>query len=433
MACARTVKRVFSPLDEELGLLPGGLTPSLQEDIVRLGTWMPFRRVVGELHHFRHTDVAKSTVERLTESAGAAYVAVQTSAVEQIERELPVPPPGPAQQFLSVDGAMVPLVGGEWAEVRTLVIGDVLPPQLVKGEQVVRTANHTYFSRMVDANTFERLALVETQCRGVETAQAVAAVTDGAEWIQKFVDHHRYDAVRILDFPHAAEHVGAFAQVLWDAKGEEKANWLHQQLHQLKTEGITPVLITLRQEASQQAERAELTSALAYLEKRAAHMQYPAFQEAGWPIGDGAVESANKLVVEARLKGSGMHWARPHVDPMLALRNIACSDRWAEVWPQITATLRQQAQQRTTQRRLQRQSLTAKPAAPAPTLTPATTTQTHRSPLSTLVPLLPPFTQPPAAPAPRQPWRPPADHPWRRMPIGRARFTPSTLSPTAKH
>jgi len=89
---------------------------------------MPFQRVVGEVEHFQHTDVSKSTIERLTEKAGAAYVAVQTSEVECIERELPTPPLGPAQPFLSVDGAMVPVVGGEWAEVRTLVIGDVLPP-----------------------------------------------------------------------------------------------------------------------------------------------------------------------------------------------------------------------------------------------------------------------------------------------------------------
>ena len=27
-------------------------------------------------------------------------------------------------------------------------------------------------------------------------------------------------------------------------------------------------------------------------------------------------------MVEARLKGAGMHWRRTHVDPMLALRNL---------------------------------------------------------------------------------------------------------------
>ena len=41
---------------------------------------------------------------------------------------------------------------------------------------------------------------------------------------------------------------------------------------------------------------------------------------------------ANKNVVEARLKGTGMHWQRTHVNPMLALRNAICSDRWQEMW-----------------------------------------------------------------------------------------------------
>jgi hypothetical protein len=92
-------------------------------------------------------------------------------------------------------------------------------------------------------------------------------------------------------------------------------------------------------------------------------MQYPTFLAAGWPIGDGAVESGNKLVVEARLKGSGMHWARPHVDPMLALRNIVCSDRWAEAWQPIVSTLRQQAKQRRTERRHQRRAAQRQPGA----------------------------------------------------------------------
>ena len=54
---------------------------------------------------------------------------------------------------------------------------------------------------------------------------------------------------------------------------------------------------------------------LAYLGKRQEHMAYPAYRAGGLSIGDGAVESGNKLVVEARLKGSGRHWARPPVRP----------------------------------------------------------------------------------------------------------------------
>ncbi len=81
---------------------------------------------------------------------------------------------------------------------------------------------------------------------------------------------------------------------------------------------------------------------LAYLEKRLAQMQYPRFQAAGWPIGSGLVESANKLVVEARLKGAGMHWSRASVNPLLALRNAVCNDRWTEAWQQSVAHIRRE-------------------------------------------------------------------------------------------
>ena len=407
MGSARSAERAFFPLDEELALLPGTLTPSLQEDLVRLGAWMPFGRAGQELAHFRRVDVSRATATRLTEAAGAAYVAVQTAQAARITQQLPAPPAGPDQLFLSVDGAMVPLVGGEWAEVKTLVIGEVQPAVLEQGELVVHTTQHSYFSRLTDADTFQQQALVETHARGVETAPAVAAVTDGAEWIQKFIDHHRYDATRILDFPHAGEYISAIGQAVWGEGSAAAQTWLAEQLHNLKHAGPAGVLAELTALVNQQPDDRERAKHLAYLQKRTAHMQYPAFQRAGWPIGSGAVESGNKLVVEARLKGSGMHWMRDHVDPMLALRNIVCSDRWQEAWPQICTHLRQRQRQRRTARhqarKTQMPAVAPPPGAPRPA-------PPRPAPAPTAV-------QPPTGP-----WRPAANHPWRRMPIGRARF-----------
>jgi hypothetical protein len=423
MGSARTVERAFFPLDDELELLPGTLTPSLQEDLVRLGTWMPFERAAQELQRFRLVDVSRPTVERLTEAAGAAYVAFQTAEMERIERELPVPAPGPAKLFLSVDGAMVPLVGGVWAEVKTLVIGEVQPPVISKGERVIHTTDLSYFSRLTDSDSFQRLALVETQRRGVETAGAVGAVTDGAEWIPKFVDHHRYDAVRILDFPHAGEYLSDASQTVWGEGSAKAQSWFEAQLHDLKHTGPDPVLAELRRLVGLKPEQVRLVDNLAYLAKRQAQMQYPLFLIAGWPIGDGAVESGNKLVVEARLKGSGMHWAREHVDPMVALRNIVCSDRWTEAWPQITQTLRQQARQRRSARHEKRRQAAQ----------PTQTTQAPATPLRTAkaTPQPAPSPVPPKANS-TEPWRPPANHPWRHMPLGRARFESHAHSVDAK-
>src|SRR3990172_2427770 len=132
MAGVLPAERVFSPLDEELELVASNLTPSLVESMVRLGSWMAFARASEMLEHFTGVDVSESTVRRDTEDAGRAYVEVQTAQVAILERDLPQSPAGAAVEQLSVDGAMVPLVGKEWAEVKTLAIGEVVGPALEK-------------------------------------------------------------------------------------------------------------------------------------------------------------------------------------------------------------------------------------------------------------------------------------------------------------
>src|SRR5256885_15882644 len=75
MRAARPAGPVFFPLDEELQLLPGPLSPRLQEDLVHLSTWMPFERAATELAYFTRVEVSDTTARRHTEAAGAAYVA----------------------------------------------------------------------------------------------------------------------------------------------------------------------------------------------------------------------------------------------------------------------------------------------------------------------------------------------------------------------
>ena len=98
---------------------------------------MPFAKAVAVLASFTHTQVSEASAQRLTESVGLAYEAVQLAEVEHIEQDWPEVEAGPDKLVLSVDGAFVPLVHGEWAEVKTLVVGEVGEPKLVDGQQVV--------------------------------------------------------------------------------------------------------------------------------------------------------------------------------------------------------------------------------------------------------------------------------------------------------
>ena len=238
--------RAFFPLDEELALAPGYLTPYVHERVVRLATWMSFVRAGREAAHFTGVTVGGTTVRRLTERAGAAYVAVQTAAVTLLERELPAPPEGPAVQYLSVDGAMVPLVGGVWAEVRTLALGAVVVREVQTRrdrERTVHAQDLSYFARLTDHDTFARLATVETQRRGTETAGVVCAVVDGASWIQDFIDWHRPDAVRILDWPHALGYVAGVATAVYGADTAAARTWLARHHRVLLEEEDGPALV----------------------------------------------------------------------------------------------------------------------------------------------------------------------------------------------
>ena len=346
MEFVQSVDKGFFPLDEELELLPGALTPHGHECLVRLAGWMPFQKAVEMLEDFMGIRVSRIVSQCYAEEAGAAYEQMQKEEVERLEKEAPMAKQGADKIQISADGAMVPLLHGVWAEVKTLVIGEVQPEVVERGEKVVHTRNLSYFSRKTTAQEFQRLALVEMHRRGVEHAKEVAAIMDGAEWEQGFSDYHCPQAVRILDFAHAAEHVNQIGEFLLGEHTPESQEWLKERLHRLKHEGPEKVLGELQGLQRQYPQTQAISSNLAYLEKRKDQIQYPQFQAQGWPIGSGIVESGNKLVVEARLKGSGMHWAEAHVNPMLALRNIICSDRWKEEWPKIETRLRQQARQR---------------------------------------------------------------------------------------
>jgi len=323
-----------------LELLSGKLTPYGHERLVKLSSYVPFEKAVELFEDFMGIKLSKDVGQRYTEEAGALYAEMQRVEAEEIQKKRSRATARPERIQVSADGAMVPLLHGVWAEVKTLVIGEVQPAVLKHGERVVRTRNLSYFSRKVNSEEFERLSLVEMHRRGVENAKEVAAVMDGAEWEQSYIDYHCPRAVRILDFAHAAEHINQVGEFLHGEHTPESKTWLEKHLHELKHTGPKKILLELQKLQHQHPQEQTVTGNLAYLKKREQQIQYPAFQSQGWPIGSGIVESGNKLVVEARMKGPGMHWHETHVDPMLALRNIVCSDRWKEEWPKIEAGLR---------------------------------------------------------------------------------------------
>lgn len=412
MGVAQRVGRVFFPLDEELALLPGTLAPKQQRHLVQLASWMPFNEARHVLQDLLGVQVSKETPRRLTEEVGARIEEVQTAEAHQPWKEPPAETGKTLRMAFSADGAMVPLTHGEWAETRTLVIGVVPPVDPKKGAEKVHVGDLSYFSRLTDAADFTALAETEMRRRHIVVAKEVCAVMDGADWLQSFIEMHRSDAVRMLDFPHAAEHLNQLLEALTASGHSFPPQMLERCLHVLKHRGPRALLRMTDRLTEQEKEREDVHEHLGYFNKRLSLMQYPLFRRAGWPIGSGMVESANKVVVEARLKGTGMRWERTNVNPMLTLRNGVCNHRWLETW-QVAC---QQRQQLIAHQRRDR-------VAPHPETLQTAPQAASGAPSSSLpTPLLPP--DPPAMiPGTSKPSK---DHPWKRSPACRSKLIAKT-------
>ena len=422
-----------------------GFTPKVEEGMARLGTWMPFRAAQRELAFFLGVEVAEASVRQITEQAGAAQVQVQAAEVETLLTERPESPAGPEVQLMSLDGALIQLVTGEWKEVKTLALGIVSEAKHKKkkkpeGEVQVQTRALSYFSRMSEAQTFQQESLGEVHRRGVEKAGTVCAVSDGADWIQKGVDYHRKDAVRILDAgscdgvcePRGSSRPGAPPAA---ARGPD-AQWAGSR--QTPAEALRAVAPGARARVEDGRARAGAggtgTTAQPDAADRTARgggnvgqeparvsrerqemIRYASFRAQGYPIGSGSVERANKLVVQSRMKQAGMRWEPSHVNAMLAMRNLACNDRWTEGWAAIRGMWRKQEVAARAQR-VVCPCASGESASPAPptVLAPA---QPPSSSEPSPPPLTPTKTSPDqTAPAPSEPRpvRPAPTHPWRR-------------------
>jgi len=320
--------------------LPGSLTPALAEQVAYMGTLLPFPGARALVERCYRVALSEPTVRRRTYAAGEAAEATEAAFVRKLEGSLErTPEKGPARQQVSADGAMVRMKGGEWREVRTLVIGTVSA-----GKEGPAVSAQSYYSRLCDHDTFITGCRGEFFRRGTENVRDVAAVMDAADWLRQLVEEHCPEALCILDFTHAADAVIDAAHIAFGQGTAACAAWIGPQLHELRHGEAKQVLAAMAMlvavDGLTPTDVEAILARRSYLARREGQIQYAAFARAGYCIGSGIVESANKHVVQARLKGAGMQWAPASVNALLALRCAERSGRWMTTWSALTPRLR---------------------------------------------------------------------------------------------
>lgn len=180
--------------------------------------------------------------------------------------------------------------------------------------------------------------LTELWARGLRRpVTEVVVVADGAPPIDEIVETQlRQPGVhltRILDYPHAVQHLWVVARLACKPDSERVA-WMQAPLQHLERGEVELVAQDL-QAVAQATDDPDLATvaqtAAAYFLTRYRQIDYPAFVAQGYQIGSGLAESACRRFGTDRLKGTGMAWTVPGAQKVATLRLFALSDRWPEV------------------------------------------------------------------------------------------------------
>jgi hypothetical protein len=79
------------------------------------------------------------------------------------------------------------------------------------------------------------------------------------------------------------------------------------------------------------AVRKSLCALVRYYRENTTRMRYDEYLRLGYGIGSGAVESAHKQVVHARMRQAGMRWSEAGTQRLLALRLLLLNDDWTRL------------------------------------------------------------------------------------------------------
>lgn len=159
----------------------------------------------------------------------------------------------------------------------------------------------------------------------------LVAVSDGAEWIEGWLNRDFPEAQCILDFYHACEKVCEFAGMIFSSS-QRKQQWIDERKKELLDGKLEKLILAIRTKASsrRKAIREKAESVIHYYQNNKHRMQYDQYRQLAYCIGSGAIESAISTVVQQRCKLVGQRWTK-RVQAVLNLRAAFKSNKKAAI------------------------------------------------------------------------------------------------------
>ena len=336
------------PKDAALGIAGTSFSPGVKRAASKLAAFEPFETSSQLLWELSGVNICSKDIERIAKSAGQAIIDECQSRIEAafsdneddagivMHKAVPV-------MYIEYDGTGIPARKPETegragkqddgtAKTREMKTGCIFTQhgKDEKGRPMRDRGSTSYFGAIEKAEGFVRRVYAEALHRGIQAAERVVIIGDGAKWVWNIAELHFPEATHIVDIYHAKEHIGGLLKSTVSDGGERKA--LQGQMYAFLDAGdipsLTDMMMCLPQDNKEKRELVESESA--YFLNNAHRMDYATFKKQGLFVGSGVIEAGCKHVIGKRLKQSGMHWSVYGANSIAALRCQILSGRFGE-------------------------------------------------------------------------------------------------------
>jgi hypothetical protein len=336
----------YCPKDRALNVEESSWSPGVKRIMGKGGAYRPFGLAEEEIKEMAGIEVDSKAIERTSHELGQEVEVFYRREAEGFVTGKVVPIRPIPKLYICMDATGVPVVKAETvnrkgkgedgqAKTREAKLGCLFTQTRVNEKGLpVRDADSTsYVGAIESPDAFGKRLYGEALRRGLERAQKVCVIGDGAPWIWNIVQDHFWEAIEIIDLYHARQHYWNAARAIVGADREALNRWTEKRRKELdrgKVEKVMEAMDSLSP-GTQEQEKI-LKTERAYFEKNKERMRYEDFRKQGLFVGSGVIEEGCRTVIGQRLKQSGMHWTVKGANSIIALRCCILSGRWEDFW-----------------------------------------------------------------------------------------------------
>ena len=206
------------------------------------------------------------------------------------------------------------------------------------GTKLLGPVNRWVYASFAPKRHVFAIARREADRRGFtkDSGKLIQILTDGDEDLACYAQEYFPEAIHTVDVMHVLEYVYQAGECLYKEGSAELQSWVNDQKDQLYNgkEALVVARMKRRYQAlpetgpGNKGRRERLFSAIRYLEKRLALMNYKDLADQDLELGTGMVEGAVKNLIGARFDFGGSRWIRERAEALLQLRCIQHNGQW---------------------------------------------------------------------------------------------------------